>query len=85
MLDKRPFGNTGSRIPGEYIDRVLTGVQALKRPPSSLLAMALQFQLAHPGVSTITVGMKTRRQVEENVNGLREELHDNPFNQFVAV
>lgn len=55
-----------SRIPGEQIDRVLRGVKKLK-PTTDLLAMALQFQLAHPGCSTITVGMKTRRQVEENL------------------
>ncbi len=55
-----------SRIPGEQIDRVLRGVQRLK-PTTDLLAMALQFQLAHPGCSTITVGMKTRRQVDQNV------------------
>ena len=74
-----------SRIPGEYIDRVLRAVEDLKRSHASLLAMALQFQLARRGVSTITVGMKTRRQVEENVNALRETLNDdNPFNQFMA-
>ena len=39
----------------------------------SLLGMAMQFQLAHPGVCTITVGMKTRRQVEENVAALNEQ------------
>ena len=55
-----------SRLPGEYIDRVLAGVVQLKSN-HDLLAMALQFHLAHPGCSTITVGMKTRRQVEENV------------------
>jgi aryl-alcohol dehydrogenase-like predicted oxidoreductase len=55
-----------SRLPGEYIDRVLAGVEKLKAK-HDLLAMALQFHLAHPGCSTITVGMKTRRQVEENV------------------
>ena len=60
-------------------------MQALRQPPSSLLARALQFQLGHPGVSTITVGMKTRRQVEETVNALNEKLHDNPFDYFVAV
>ena len=50
-----------SRIPGEYIDRVLHAVQDLKRSHASLLAAALQFQLAYCGVSTVTVGMKTRQ------------------------
>jgi aryl-alcohol dehydrogenase-like predicted oxidoreductase len=70
-----------SRIPGEYIDRVLGGVQKLKSRAAeegwTLLGMALNFQLAHPGCSTITVGMKTRRQVEENVAALKEtHRHD---------
>ena len=56
-----------SRLPGEYIDRVLAGVEKLKARHMDLLAMALQFQLAHPGCSTITVGIKSRQQVEENV------------------
>jgi len=79
-----PADDVRSRIPGEHIDRVLASVQSLNLSNARLLAAALQFQLAHPGVSTITVGMKTRHQVEENVNALNQELHDNPFNQFVA-
>jgi aryl-alcohol dehydrogenase-like predicted oxidoreductase len=70
-----------SRIPGEYIDRVLRGAQTLKSQAAkegwTLLGMAMQFQLAHPGCSTITVGMKTRRQVEENVAAVNERRrHD---------
>ena len=56
-----------SRIPGDQIDRILSAALKLKAAGIDLLAMAMQFQLAHPGCSTITVGMKTRRQVEENV------------------
>jgi aryl-alcohol dehydrogenase-like predicted oxidoreductase len=55
-----------SRISGDYIDRVLAAVSNLKSQ-IDLLNMAMQFQLDHPGCSTITVGMKTRKQVEENV------------------
>ena len=80
-----PADDVRSRIPGEYIDRVLRGVQTVKQPNASLLSMALQFQLAHSGVSTVTVGMKTRAQVQENVNALLEKLNDNPFDEFVAV
>jgi predicted aldo/keto reductase-like oxidoreductase len=36
--------------------------------------MAMQFQLGHPGCSTITVGMKTRRQVDENVAAVSEQV-----------
>ena len=71
-----PADDVRSRIPGEYIDRVLSEVEKLQaraaREGWSLLGMALSFQLAHPGCSTITVGMKTRRQVEENVAALNE-------------
>ena len=80
-----PADDVRSRLTGDYIDGVLSRVQALSGRSPSLLAMALQFQIAHPGVSTVTVGMKTRRQVQKNVKALREELHDNPFNQLVAV
>ena len=79
-----PADDVRSRVPGEYIDQVLRAVQRLKTSHASLLAMALQFQLAHPGVSTVTVGMKTRRQVQENVNALREQINDNPLNDFMA-
>jgi aryl-alcohol dehydrogenase-like predicted oxidoreductase len=79
-----PADDVRSRIPGEYIDRVLHAVQALNTSDASLLAMALQFQLAHPGVSTVTVGMKTGRQVQENVNALLEPINDNAFNNFMA-
>jgi myo-inositol catabolism protein IolS len=65
-----------SRIPGDYIDRVLGNVQKLKSQSKkegwNLLSMALHFQLAHPGCSTITVGMKTRAQVEENVKAIEQ-------------
>jgi aryl-alcohol dehydrogenase-like predicted oxidoreductase len=61
-----PADDVRSRLAGEYIDRVLAGVEKLKAK-TDLLAMAIQFQLAHSGCSTITVGMKTRKQVEENV------------------
>ena len=77
-----------SRIPGEYIDRVLAGVQDLKSRSSeegwTLLGMALRFQLAHPGCSTITVGMKTRRQVAENVAAINER-HDFDWQQIIAT
>jgi myo-inositol catabolism protein IolS len=66
-----------SRIPGDYIDRLLHGVEKLRaeadQKGATLLGMALQFHLAHPGCSTITVGMKTRRQVEENIKALSEK------------
>ena len=62
-----PADDVRSRLAPDYIDRVLAGVQKLKSQKIDLLAMALHFQLAHPGCSTVTVGMKTRRQVEENV------------------
>jgi aryl-alcohol dehydrogenase-like predicted oxidoreductase len=62
-----PADDVRSRLPADYIDRVLSRVQTLAKSQADLLAMALAFQLAHPGCSTITVGMKTRRQVEENV------------------
>jgi aryl-alcohol dehydrogenase-like predicted oxidoreductase len=62
-----PADDVRSRLPADYIDRVLAGVAKLKSERIDLLAMALQYQLAHPGCSTVTVGMKTRKQVEENV------------------
>ena len=77
-----------SRIPGEQIDRVLAGVQDLKSQAATegwtLLGMALQFQLAHPGCSTITVGMKTRQQVEENVAAVGER-HAYDFERIIAT
>jgi aryl-alcohol dehydrogenase-like predicted oxidoreductase len=83
-----PADDVRSRIPGEYIDRLLTGVQQLKlraqREGWSLLGMALNFQLAHPGCSTITVGMKTRRQVEENVAALKE-THRHDWQQIIST
>lgn len=72
-----------SRIPGEYIDRVLANVQRLKAE-HDLLAMALQFQLAHPGCSTITVGMKTRKQVKENIAAVSAR-HDFDFEKIIAT
>ena len=76
-----PTDDVRSRIPPEQIDRTLRAVANLKVQAAqenwSLLGMALQFQLANPGCSTITVGMKTRQQVEENVAALREPRHFN--------
>jgi aryl-alcohol dehydrogenase-like predicted oxidoreductase len=67
-----------SRIPPEQIDRTLAGVAELKAQARaegwSLLGMAMAFQLAHPGCSTITVGLKTRRQVDEVVAALGERF-----------
>jgi aryl-alcohol dehydrogenase-like predicted oxidoreductase len=77
-----------SRIPGEQIDRVLAGVAELRsqatREGWSLLGMALQFQLAHAGCSTVTVGMKTRQQVEENVAAIGER-HAYDFERMIAT
>ena len=75
-----------SRIPADYIDRVLARVEQVKST-TNLLAAALQFQLKQPGVATITVGMKTRRQVLDNIAALNatESLHDNPLESLVAV
>jgi myo-inositol catabolism protein IolS len=76
-----------TRIPGEYIDRLLGNVQKLKARAAkegwSLLGVALAFQLAQPGCSTITIGLKTRKQVEENVKALAEtRAHD--WNQIIS-
>jgi len=70
-----------TRIPVEYIDRLLRNVQIMKERAAkegwSMLGMALAFQLAQPGCSTITIGLKTRKQVEENVRALAEtRAHD---------
>ena len=77
-----------SRIPAESIDRLLTQVQSLKaqatREHWSLLAMALQFQLAQVGCSTITVGMKTANQVLENVAAV-QETHPFQWSQIIAT
>jgi len=77
-----------SRIPPEQIDRVLSGVAELKAQAQSegwsLLGMAMAFQLAHPGCSTITVGLKTRRQAEEIVAALGER-HSYDFDSIVAM
>ena len=75
-----------SRIPTDYIDRVLARVEQIKGT-TNLLAAALQFQQKQPGVSTITVGMKTRRQVIDKIAALNETetLHDNPLDHLVAV
>jgi aryl-alcohol dehydrogenase-like predicted oxidoreductase len=66
-----------SRLQGEYIDRLLRNVEKLKQRAATegwtLLGMALAFQLAQAGCSTITVGLKTRRQVEEMVKAVNEE------------
>jgi aryl-alcohol dehydrogenase-like predicted oxidoreductase len=70
-----------SRIPADQIDRLLAAVQKLKRQSTwekwSLVGMAMQFQLAHPGCSTVTVGMKTREQVEANLAAAGER---GPYN-----
>ncbi|MEA2709712.1 MAG: hypothetical protein QOF78_2313 [Phycisphaerales bacterium] len=77
-----------SRIPGEYIDRVLGGVRKLKSRAAnegwSLPGMALNFQLMQTGCSTITVGMKTRRQVEENVAAIREQ-RDHDWQEIIST
>jgi aryl-alcohol dehydrogenase-like predicted oxidoreductase len=78
-----PADDVRSRLPGEYIDRVLSGVRILKSQ-MDLLVMAMQFQLAHPGCSTITVGMKTRRQVEENVAAVRSR-RDYDWQKIIAT
>jgi aryl-alcohol dehydrogenase-like predicted oxidoreductase len=66
-----------SRLPGDYIDRLLKNVDQLKQRAArenwSLLGMALAFQLAQPGCSTITVGLKTRKQVVEMVAAVNEK------------
>jgi aryl-alcohol dehydrogenase-like predicted oxidoreductase len=68
-----------SRIPTDYIDRVLTNVGKLKakaaREKWSLLGMSLQFQLAQSGCSTITVGMKTAL----------EEKHRHNWNEIIPL
>ena len=83
-----PADDVRSRIPGEYIDRALAGVQTLKARAGkegwSLPGMALQFQIAHPGCSTISVGMKTRRQVEENVAAISER-HHHDWQQIIST
>jgi aryl-alcohol dehydrogenase-like predicted oxidoreductase len=77
-----------SRIPPDYIDRVLKNVQTLKSRAAkenwSLLGMALAFQLAQPGCSTITIGLKTRQQVEENVAALSEK-HQHDWNDIIPA
>lgn len=77
-----------SRLPGEYIDRVLRGVEKLKRSAQrqgwTLAGMAMQFQLAHPGCSTVTVGMKTAEQVRQNIAAALER-HDFDFPGIIAT
>ncbi|MGB7160949.1 MAG: aldo/keto reductase [Tepidisphaeraceae bacterium] len=77
-----------SRIPAEQVDRTLAGVAELKSQAAtegwSLLGMALRFQLDHPGCSTVTVGMKTRRQVKENVAAIGER-HPYDIDRIIAT
>ena len=69
---------TGARTMVKIATRVLAGATKLKSQVD-LLAMAMQFPLAHLGCSTITVGMKTRKQVEENVAAVsKSQTYDWP-------
>ena len=69
------------RIAQDYIDRVLGNVNQLKAKAAAegwtLLGMALHYHLAQRGCSTITVGMKTRKQVEEIVAAVKEKFKYN--------
>ena len=83
-----PKDDVRSRIPPEYIDRTLKNVQVLKAQAQkegwSLLGMSLAFQLAQPGCSTITIGLTTRKEVEEDVAALSEK-HSYNWPQIIAT
>jgi aryl-alcohol dehydrogenase-like predicted oxidoreductase len=85
---KFDFRDVRSRIPQDYIDRLLGNVNKLKTKAAaegwSLLGMALHYHLAQRGCSTITVGMKTRKQVEENVAAVKEKFKYN-WKEMVAA
>ena len=82
------FRDVRSRIPQNYIDRIVSNASCLKAKAAaegwSLLGMALHFHLAQRGCSTITVGMKTRKQVEENVAAVQEKFKYN-WKEIVAA
>jgi aryl-alcohol dehydrogenase-like predicted oxidoreductase len=83
-----PKDDVRSRIPADYIDRTLKNVQTLnaqaKKEGWSLLGMSLAFQLAQPGCGTISLGLKTRQQVAENVAALNEK-HTYNWPQITAA
>jgi aryl-alcohol dehydrogenase-like predicted oxidoreductase len=85
---KFDFRDVRSRIPQTYIDRLLGNVNQLKSKAAaqgwSLLGMALHYHLAQRGCSTITVGMKTRKQVEENVAAVKEKYKYN-WKEMIAA
>ena len=55
----------------ETEDRVRRLTHAVEPPDRSLADLALRFCLSQPAVSTVAVGMRTREQVEANIEALR--------------
>jgi aryl-alcohol dehydrogenase-like predicted oxidoreductase len=55
----------------ETDERLLRLAREVESPDRSLSDLALRFCLSHPAVSTVAVGMRTREQVEANIEALR--------------
>lgn len=55
----------------ETEERVRRLAHEVEPPDRSLSDLALRFCLSHPAVSTVAVGMRTREQVEANIEALR--------------
>lgn len=66
-----PNNDVRSRLPENYIDKVLGNVEKLKKYSLdrgyNLLSLAMAYQLEQIGCSTITVGLKNPNQVKEMV------------------
>lgn len=75
--DRFPADDVRSRLSDQYIDETLEKVQKLgvylADHGISLLTFALAYQLANKACSTVTVGLKTRRQVMDIVRAMPSE------------
>jgi aryl-alcohol dehydrogenase-like predicted oxidoreductase len=67
-----PENDVRSRLPGEYIDKVLHNVEVLKtyaqKQNTDLLSISLAYQFQNDGCNTVTVGLKAPKQVREIVH-----------------
>jgi D-threo-aldose 1-dehydrogenase len=75
---------TGTKVPNPYydyrpanpamIDRVRRIEDRCEEFGISLLGAALQFPVLHPAVVSVIPGAKSRQEVEQNVNAMREDI-----------
>ncbi|WP_182466857.1 aldo/keto reductase [Sphingomonas gilva] len=69
----------------ETVERVQSLAREIAPQGRSVSDLALRFSLSHPAVSTVAVGMRTRAQVEANMQALRRGgLRDEELRQLAG-